>query len=40
MEVKSNTAADEHVNDLSNLRKEFEEFRDAANKEFSNINTL
>jgi hypothetical protein len=40
MEVKSNQPGDEHIHDLSTLRKEFEDFRDATTKEFSNINTL
>ena len=30
MEVKSNQPADEHIHDLSTLRKEFEDYRDAS----------
>lgn len=30
----------ENSQELDDLRREFEEFRDAANKELSNINTL
>jgi hypothetical protein len=40
MEIKASSPTDETANGLAELRREFEEFREAANKEFSNINTL